>query len=247
MYFRHQGAAALDFRGNAYRLLRSVLNSGCGASSILLSSPGSAEELSRLATNLHRASVSALPSQALGALEQDLIAACLECISTSARRAAGHHESFSIADSALKALHHNDQLNCRIVDLCDVLGLSERTLLRAFHRIVGMGPKRYLMLRQLNLIRRALHDAAYDERHVTGVLTDWGVSELGRFSGQYKTLFGELPSETLRGVQHALPRKVRINDVTPDAAPRSSGSAGNQARNVLTLDINHTTDVVPIR
>ncbi len=224
-----------------------LLDADSGPRAVLLSSPGRAEELSLLAAELHRASDSARPSEALDALEQDLIAGCLECISASARHVAGNHESFSIVDRALKILNHNDRLNFRIDELCDVLGLSERTLLRAFHRIVGIGPKRYLMLRQLNLIRRALHDAAHDELHVTGVLTDWGVSELGRFSGQYKSFFGELPSETLRGVRHTLPRKVRMNDVKPDAPPGHSNSVGNQARNVLVLDTNHTTDTVPIR
>ena len=61
-----------------------------------------------------------------------------------------------------------------------------------------MGPKRYLLLRRLNLAQRTLRDAAPDATTVTDIATRYGFWQLGRFAVEYQSLFGELPSATLR-------------------------------------------------
>ena len=61
-----------------------------------------------------------------------------------------------------------------------------------------MGPIRYLTLRRMNLVRRALLRADPSKATVTRIVTDHGFWELGRFSIVYRALFGESPSETLR-------------------------------------------------
>ena len=60
-----------------------------------------------------------------------------------------------------------------------------------------MGPKRFLLLRRMHLARRALREAPADAT-VTDIATEFGFWELGRFAVEYKALFGEAPSETLR-------------------------------------------------
>jgi AraC family ethanolamine operon transcriptional activator len=77
-------------------------------------------------------------------------------------------------------------------------GVSERTLRAAFNEYYGVGPVRYLQLRQLHRIRRVLREAGPDSESVTDVLARHGVWQFGRFAAQYRRLFGELPSETLR-------------------------------------------------
>jgi len=82
-------------------------------------------------------------------------------------------------------------------DLATAAGVSERTIRTAFHDYYGIGPCRYLHLRQLHLIRRTLKGTDPGMATVSAVATHFGVWELGRFAQRYRTLFGELPSATL--------------------------------------------------
>ena len=76
--------------------------------------------------------------------------------------------------------------------------VSERTLETAFKEYFGISPSRYLQLRQLHQISRALKAADPDTTSVTDVLVRYGVWQFGRLAARYRQLFGELPSETLR-------------------------------------------------
>jgi AraC-like DNA-binding protein len=57
---------------------------------------------------------------------------------------------------------------------------------------------RYLNRRTLHQARRALRAADPTVTTVTEIATQFGVWQLGRFARDYRYLFGELPSETLR-------------------------------------------------
>lgn len=83
-------------------------------------------------------------------------------------------------------------------ELAQAAGVSHRTLHNAFAEQLGVSPKRFLRLRLLNAVRRELTCASGDDLRVTDVVSRLGVWDWGRFSGDYWTLFGELPSETLR-------------------------------------------------
>lgn len=84
-----------------------------------------------------------------------------------------------------------------IARLSSVTGVSERSLRNAFYDVYTTSPKRYMKLWQLHQVRRALRCADVRRGTVTDVATDFGFYELGRFAGEYKSLFGEAPSETL--------------------------------------------------
>lgn len=76
--------------------------------------------------------------------------------------------------------------------------VSIRTLHNVFHEQLGVSPRRFLRLRLLNAVRRELRRADPDETRVGDVLARFGVWEWGRFSRDYRALFGELPSQTQR-------------------------------------------------
>jgi len=85
-----------------------------------------------------------------------------------------------------------------LTEICAAIGVAERTLRASCEEHLGMGPIRYLALRRMNLVRRALLRADPSKATVTRVITEHGFWEFGRFSIAYRALFGESPSETLR-------------------------------------------------
>ena len=85
-----------------------------------------------------------------------------------------------------------------LIELATAAGVSERTLETVFNEYYGVGPRRYLHLRQLNLIRCALKAADPEKASVTEVLAQYGVWEFGRFASRYRRHYGERPSDTLR-------------------------------------------------
>ena len=87
-----------------------------------------------------------------------------------------------------------------VTELSRRLGVSERTLRAAFHDVIGLGPKRYVVTHRLNAAREALCAATPQTATVTDIAMTYGFFELGRFAGQYRHAFGEAPSRTLRHV-----------------------------------------------
>jgi AraC family ethanolamine operon transcriptional activator len=81
-------------------------------------------------------------------------------------------------------------------ELAQRLGIAERTLRLVCRQTLGLGPARYLKLRQLRLARRQLRDRRHSAQTVTELLSSLGIWQFGRFAGEYKAIYGELPSQT---------------------------------------------------
>jgi len=81
--------------------------------------------------------------------------------------------------------------------LCSIIGVSERTLRKAFHRVHGIPPCRHLRMLRLSKARRALLSGDAALATVTEIAMSFGFAELGRFSVEYRKAFGESPSQTL--------------------------------------------------
>jgi AraC-like DNA-binding protein len=84
-----------------------------------------------------------------------------------------------------------------LADIVSASGVPGRTLLKHFRDNRGVSPMRYLQHARLVRAREALLAARPDEG-VTQIALAWGFAHLGRFAIEYRRLFGESPSETLR-------------------------------------------------
>lgn len=85
-----------------------------------------------------------------------------------------------------------------VEDLCRELGVSRRTLQYSFQEVLQLNPVSYLRAVRLNGVRRMLRAADPASVSVQDVAARWGFWHLSHFAADYKRMFGELPSETLR-------------------------------------------------
>jgi len=84
-----------------------------------------------------------------------------------------------------------------INDIAAAAGASRRTLSRAFFDVLDESPQAYVTRLRLHRIRSELLRGDVAPR-IADASNRWAVGELGRMSGRYKAMFGELPSETAR-------------------------------------------------
>ena len=96
-----------------------------------------------------------------------------------------------------RVVEENSEHPLYIPEICKAIRVSDWTLRMVCQEHLGMGPKRYLLLRRMHLARRALRQAASDATSVTDIATRYGFWHLGRFAVEYQSLFGESPSATL--------------------------------------------------
>ncbi len=94
---------------------------------------------------------------------------------------------------------HADQ-PLSLADVCREAGCSARTLQAAFRQHAGMGPMDFLRQLRLDRVRAELQAAkgpgVAAGSGVRGVAQKYGFLHLGHFAAQYRSRFGELPSET---------------------------------------------------
>lgn len=111
---------------------------------------------------------------------------------------------------AMEYLRANEGQPVRVEDLCRAANVSERTLRNVFNEFFGIGPAKFLRARQLQEIRAALLTAELDSVTVSSVATRFGVWDFSLFARNYRSLYGESPSQTLRdGVTRRLLARQR--------------------------------------
>lgn len=85
-----------------------------------------------------------------------------------------------------------------LADLCKAAGVSARALQYAFQELYDISPMRYFKVRRLGRARTLLRQRPAEPGAVKRAALGAGLTELGRFSVEYRELFGESPSMTLR-------------------------------------------------
>ena len=103
-----------------------------------------------------------------------------------------------VVDAAKAYMRDHIDLPITVADLCVELGVSRRTLQYSFQQVLGLNPVRYLRALRLNGVRRDLKAVAPRAGSVLDTAAKWGYWHAGHFVTDYKRMFSELPSETLR-------------------------------------------------
>jgi len=155
-------------------------------------------------------------------LEETLVHAMIQCLTdnTVAELGSSAREHARILARFEDFLAENQDRPLYLGEICRAIGVLERTLRRCCHEHLGMSPGRYLWLRRMHLTRRALVSASSQKTTVASIAMDHGFWELGRFSGEYNTLFGELPSASL----HRPPGAQRTRQTRPLTLPVSESA-----------------------
>ena len=82
-------------------------------------------------------------------------------------------------------------------EICTALGVSRRTLHRAFSDALDIGPAAYLRSRRLAAVHRALQRSDPERTSIGDIAFQYGFAEPGRFAAYYKSMFGQSPSKSL--------------------------------------------------
>lgn len=143
-------------------------------------------------------SIIAQPAAARG-LEQALVEALMDCLRTTGAREdrAAVRQHAAIMRRFHRVIDEHADQPLYVSELCRAVGASRRTLEACCREHLEMGPKHYLLLRRMQMVRRALRATTPAGTTVTDVAMRYGFWELGRFAAAYRAFFGELPSVTL--------------------------------------------------
>ena len=149
---------------------------------------------------LHNANAVSAAAEKL--LEDSLIDALLDLFGSAQNECRGRHGNFAVSSYLVKKSQEL-ALDCvdepiSVLDLCERLRVSRRTLQNSFHVVAGIPPVEYLRNLRLNAVRRRLASTPTGVCGVGEAAAQMGFYHLSHFSRNYRGLFGEYPSETRR-------------------------------------------------
>lgn len=119
-----------------------------------------------------------------------------------------------------------------LTDACQRLHVGLRTLNYACQHAVGTSAAEYLRILRMNRVREdLLGPDARAGMSVAQIALRWGFWHSSQFARQYRELFGELPSHTLRRTRAGRRRPARKRETAAPAAPRRRRGATATGRN----------------
>jgi len=105
----------------------------------------------------------------------------------------GEKTAFEVKSFMLNSLEET----MTIQSITEQFKVSYTTLESSFKSLFGITPKHFIVMLKLNHVHEDLQLADKQTTNVSDIATKWGFSHFGRFSKDYKALFGVLPLETL--------------------------------------------------
>jgi len=112
----------------------------------------------------------------------------------SSRLTKGEETAFDIKSYLLESLEETISIH----SIAKKFKLSEKTIENSFRSLFGIKPKRFIRFLKLNHAHHDLKLANVQTAQVSDIAIKWGFTHFGRFSSDYKSLFGVVPSITLK-------------------------------------------------
>ena len=103
----------------------------------------------------------------------------------------------TILKNARNLIDQSLKLDLKLSEVSKHLGISQRALEYTFKRNLGMTPKNYMQILRLHAIHDELKHAS-PQTKISDTALKYAFFHMGHFSSEYKKLFGELPTETLK-------------------------------------------------
>jgi AraC family ethanolamine operon transcriptional activator len=132
-----------------------------------------------------------LVSELVGLVDEYLGLAMTGVVQPDAKKA------LQVVSRARDYIEANPDRPVTVLDLCQRTFTSRRTLQYCFTQVIGMSPAAYLKVVRLNGLHRDLMNSG-GARTIGDIAARWGFWHLSQLSVDYKRLFGELPSETVK-------------------------------------------------
>jgi transcriptional regulator GlxA family with amidase domain len=98
---------------------------------------------------------------------------------------------------ALAFLRANFHLKVALADVASACGLSQRAVQKQFESFLGVSPMAHLSRMRLTAVHDQLRQS-HGSVSISEVASRCGINHMGRFAVEYRKVYGELPSRTLR-------------------------------------------------
>jgi AraC family ethanolamine operon transcriptional activator len=126
------------------------------------------------------------------------LAACMRAGTLSANRESMASGRIDVVRRVEQHLLDDLAMPQTVDDLWRIADTSRRTLEYSFKDYFGTSPKRFIKALKLNAARDDLLAGSYGSEQVVEIASGLGFTHMGQFSNDYRHMFGEKPSETLR-------------------------------------------------
>jgi AraC family ethanolamine operon transcriptional activator len=109
----------------------------------------------------------------------------------------GSQARLKVVERAIDFMQRHMHQDIDVQQLCDAVCVSRRSLQYVFEEFLHTTPMAYWRALRLNEARRVLKRSAGCS--ITDLAYEWGFASPSHFTQHYKSLFGELPSQTVKG------------------------------------------------
>ena len=108
------------------------------------------------------------------------------------------HRRKRVVDRVLEYIDADLTIPRSVPELCRVAEVDERTLRNYFYEQFSLSPKKLINRYRLNVVRSALKRMDSPTLSIIDIANETGFWHMGQFARDYRMLFGELPSTTIK-------------------------------------------------